>query len=501
MFWADRIAKEIEEKFVSASHKATQGKSLVIRDEKTVSGRVHIGSLRGVAIHGVVAETLAQKGIPNIFTYEFNDFDPMDDIPAYLDKTVLEPHFGKPLKNAPSPEPSFGSFAEFFAREFREVIEKVGWHPKFYFTSELYISGKMDGVIREALEHAPDIVRIYKEVSGSQKEPGWLPLSVICERCGRVAGTQARDFDGETLDYSCACGHSGRTSPFGGKAKLPWKVEWPAKWKVLGVQVEGAGKDHSTRGGARDVADRIAREVFCIEPPFNFPYEFFLVGGRKMSSSKGTGSSAKEISELVPPKILRLALLGKEINRQINFDPEGDTVPALYDQYDKLAENYWAGNKDDYARLFEFVHVNRAVPARSSLPRFSQVAFVVQMSHLDIKKEFPEADVAELEERAQYAKKWLARYAPEKYVFKLQEGMPAVQLSAEQKQALKTLREFLQSNSSASAEDIHTKLHESKEFKALYLVFFGKDHGPKAGWFLASLPRDFVLKRLSEAAK
>jgi len=53
----------------------------------------------------------------------------------------------------------------------------------------------------------------------------------------------------------------------------------------------------------------------------------------------------------------------------------------------------------------------------------------------------------------------------------------------------------------ATAEDIHAKLHELKEFKAVYLAFLGKDHGPKAGWFFASLPREFVLKRLAEATQ
>jgi lysyl-tRNA synthetase class 1 len=241
--------------------------------------------------------------------------------------------------------------------------------------------------------------------------------------------------------------------------------------------------------------------VFGIEPPFDVPYEFFLVGGQKMSSSKGKGSSAKEISDLVPAKILRLAILGKDINQAINFDPEGDTIPVLYDQYDKLAENFWTGVKDDYARLFEMIHIGHKVPAHSTLPRFSQVAFMVQMPHMDLAAEFPQADPTELAERADYAKRWLAQYAPEKFVFKLQETMPEVELTAAQKSALADVRALLESNPAAAAEDIHAKLHESKEFKGVYLAFLGKDHGPKAGWFLASLPRDFVLARLAEASQ
>jgi lysyl-tRNA synthetase, class I len=77
MFWADRIAGEIEARFGTV-------RSILIRDEKTPSGRVHVGSMRGVAIHGAVSEALADKGVKNVFKYEFNDMDPMDGFPEYL---------------------------------------------------------------------------------------------------------------------------------------------------------------------------------------------------------------------------------------------------------------------------------------------------------------------------------------------------------------------------------------------------------------------------------
>ena len=116
------------------------------------------------------------------------------------------------------------------------------------------------------------------------------------------------------------------------------------------------------------LARRVAAEVFNYPEPFGVPNEFFLVAGRKMSSSKGEGAAAKEIVSLVPPKIFRLALFGRDINQQINFDPEGDTIPVLWDQYDKLAASYWAGAKDDYARLFEYLCTDRHTPPAHFLP-------------------------------------------------------------------------------------------------------------------------------------
>ncbi len=82
---------------------------------------------------------------------------------------------------------------------------------------------------------------------------------------------------GDFVKWAKGCGKGGAVSPFDGNAKLLWKVEWAAKFFVLGVDIEGAGKDHSTKGGAREIADRIAREVYKIEPPVNIPYEFFHV--------------------------------------------------------------------------------------------------------------------------------------------------------------------------------------------------------------------------------
>jgi lysyl-tRNA synthetase class I len=40
-----------------------------------------------------------------------------------------------------------------------------------------------------------------------------------------------------------------------------------------------------------------------------------------------------------------------------------------------------------------------------------------------------------------------------------------------------------------------------KAFMAIYRVLIDKDHGPKAAWFLLSLPKDKVVKRLKEASK
>ncbi len=529
MFWADRIAAEIEERF---KDRIKKGEPLLIRDEKTASGRVHVGSMRGVAIHGLLARVLRERGVLNEFKYEINDFDPFDGLPNYLPADQYKPLLGGQLYKIPSPDSSAPNYADFYGGEFMKVISDSGYHPTFYYSKDLYLSGKMDEAMRLVITNADRIREIYKEVSGSQRVSEWLPISVICENCAKVSMTQSSDFDGETVAYRCVphelpwggvgCGHSGRVSPFGGRAKLPWKPEWAAKWYVLGVDVEGAGKDHSTKGGARDVANAIARDVFNIEPPFDVPYEFFLVGGQKMASSKGRGSSARDVASLVPPKIFRLALLGKEINQAFNFDPAGETIPVLYDLYDKLAEGYKAGNDDDYSRLFTLIETDDRGDSKQKievpfLMRFSQLAFTVQMPHVDLYSAAAELkgsaltdlDRAELDERAAYAKGWLKGQAPEKYRFALHDTMPesASTLTAVQKAALGRVAELLEK--ATSPEELHTQIHSLKDeltiapaelFAAIYLIFFGKSQGPKAGWLLYTLPRESTLVRLRAAA-
>lgn len=510
MFWLDRIFGQIE---TELAEKIKSGKTLLVRDEKTASGRVHVGSMRALVLHAAIAERLGEAKIPHTFKFEINDMDPMDGLPVYLDKAVYEKEMGKPLFAIPSPDGKAKNFAEYFATEYMEAIREAGFAPEFYRATELYFGGKMNEAIRMILDKAAVVRSIYKEVSGAERPDDWFALSVICENCGKMGTTKVSAWDGTLVTYNCyetavkwavGCGHQGKVSPFDGKAKLPWKVEWAAKWFVLGVDIEGGGKDHYSKGGARDVARHIATQVFNYPEPFGVPNEFFLIAGKKMSSSKGEGASAKDIVELVPPKIFRLALFGKDINQQITFDPEGDTIPVLYDQYDKLLENFKAGTKDDYARLFVYLRAKEPLP--DFVMRFSQVAFVVQMPHMNIEKEaglikgsaLSETDKQELAERAEYAKRWLDKFAPEKFVFKLQESLPTLEITDDQKSNLKQIAEFLHSKPEVTAEELHTKLHELKSFKEIYLIFLGKESGPKAGWFLASLDREFVLKRLEE---
>lgn len=526
MFWVDEVVEEIIKTHADKPE-------LIVRDEKTLSGRVHIGSLRGVVLHGIVAQALNERGKKTRFLFEFNDYDPMDGMPAELVGKGFDEHMGKPLCNIPSPDGKTKNFAEYYGEEFLGVIRELGFDPEVPRASELYLTGKMNEWIRLALTKNNEIRAIYKRVSGSEKPEGWFPVQIICEKCGKVGTTDITAFDGEKVHYVCSktkqkwavgCEYEGDISPFDGNAELVWKVEWPAKWDVYGVDVEGSGKDHNAAGGSHDIAKAICAEVAHKTVPFNIPYEFFLVGGKKMSSSKGLGQTARDIANLVPPEILRYLMIKTLPNRPIEFDPEGDTIPRLFDQHDEAAKWYFhSGEKDtlqtDLARSFELSQLTSAKPVERFLPRFSQLVFIIQIPRLNVYDEvtkmkgtpLTDADREEIDLRVKYARQWLATYAPDQYRYELQETIPAIAetLTESQKTFVAKLADALDTVSAWDGQELHGAIHtlvKSDEtftpkdsFQAIYKLFLGKDFGPQAGWFLSAFDKDFVIKRLKLA--
>src|SRR5205085_2057984 len=204
--------------------------------------------------------------------------------------------------NVPAPDGSTQpNYARHFATLFLETFAELGIHPTLYWASENYRSGAYDPYVKKALDHADVILEIYRTVSTVNHPQGWLPISVICENCGKIGTTTARDWDGREVTYECrpdlvewatGCGFRGKVSPFGGRAKMVWNVDWAARWGLVGATIEGCGKDLATAGGSRDRADAISRRVFDREPPLNVPYEFLNIGGKKMSTSRGEGAVA-----------------------------------------------------------------------------------------------------------------------------------------------------------------------------------------------------------------
>jgi len=523
--WVDVIVEDI-----LASRPADR---YVVNDAKSPSGPIHVGSLRGVVLHDCVARGLRERGAGTTFLYGFDDYDPMDSRPAAL-PAEFDRYLGMPLSEVPAPEPGAASYGRYYGLGFAAVWTRLGATPEVYWTSELYKSGRFNEAIRIALDRAEELIQIDREISGSQKAERH-PIQPLCEHCGKIGTTVVTGWDGRLVSYECrpdkvvwakGCGRRSRRSPFDGGSKLQYKAEWAAKWWILGVSVEGAGKDHMTKGGSHAVAASMVERVFGYRTPYPIPYEWFLVGGRKMSSSKGLGVPAGEIVEILRPELARFLMVRPHYRQQINFDPSGETVPLLYDEYDRAAAAFFgeteatsASGADllrDHARTFHYARVN-GPPGRTYRMRFAKVAYLMQMPAVNLEAAaaaekggpLSPGDRAELQTRADDARRWLAAYAPEHYRFHVQATLPAVILTDAQRRFLSRLAGVVAERDRWDGEDLHERIHALKNemqipakdaFGAIYLVFLGKASGPQAGWFLASLDRAFVLTRLREAS-
>lgn len=191
-----------------------------------------------------------------------------------------------------------------------------------------------------------------------------------------------------------------------------------------------------------------------------------------------------------------------KIGQQINFDPSGDIIPKLFDEYQKSADAYFNKEDSDLARIFELSQIDKVKKPPSI--RFSVLAQWVQMPNMgdSIRKEG-------LEEWAKYAKVWVERYAPESEKFLVQRSLPegARNLSDKQKDYLRKVA--LEVDNSWKPEDFQVNLFEwakelelsSKDaFSAIYMPLLNKTYGPKAGWIILSLDKGFVKKRFLDAA-
>lgn len=493
MIWADRIAKELK------------GKPQHVDDMKTPSGYIHTGSLRGPILHDVMYKALKREGNDAKFTYVFNDFDPIDGLSDDLRKDFTK-YLGFPLRTAPSPDRKARSFADFFALDFKKVLKELGCEAIYLSSWDMYKEGKFNKVIEEALNNAEKIQDIYQRVSGSQKrQQGWYPLQVICPNCNKIGTTKVTGWDRKVVTFSCeknlvkwavGCGHSGTISPYDGNGKLPWKVDWAAHWKVLGVTFEGAGKDHASKGGSYDIAFNLCDEVFHYPRPYYFPYEHFLLGGRKMSSSKGVGLRASNLTSIIPAELGRFLMVRTLPNRAIEFNPEGGTIPDLFDEFDRCAQAYWDRSDPDMARIFELSQVNDWYKQKVYLPRFNSMS---QYTHLDLESAYKKAGILfEVEkkifsQRLSYYKTWAKTEtkqevtlteAQKKYLIKLAK---ASELENDPVKLQQTVFDL------AKQENLPVK----QAFTAIYISLTGKTHGPKAGELLASFNRDELIKKLT----
>jgi lysyl-tRNA synthetase class 1 len=475
----------------------------------TPSGEYHVGHLREILTAAGVYRALHDQGADVRLNYVADTMDPLRRVYAFLDPAVYQEAVGKPLCDIPCPCGQHPSYAEHFLAPFLEAMDKLGIVLEVLRADEMYRQGRLDTQILTALQHTETIKRILHEETGKAETADWSPYNPLCAACGRLAQTRVSSFDvaAKTVSYTCGCSHHD-TAPVSQAGKLTWRVDWPARWQALGVTVEPFGKDHASRGGSYDTGQRIMREVFGGEPPYPIPYEWIALQGQgDMSSSKGNLVSMFNLTQTIPPEVVRYMVFRVKPSRHIMFDP-GLPLLNLVDEYDDVQ------GSNHNARAAELARIEGIPPI--GIP-FKHLVNLVQIAQGDSEKiqailrrhHLPIPEPAILHNRLTYARHWLTHFCPPEMRLQLQASLPArvAEFTPQQRQALELLALQLQPEMDGDA--IHTLVYSIAQelslaakdfFQALYIAFLDQPRGPRVGWFLSSLDFAFVQRRLQDAA-
>jgi lysyl-tRNA synthetase class 1 len=256
--------------------------------------------------------------------------------------------------------------------------------------------------------------------------------------------------------------------------------------------------------------------VFGAAPPINIPYEFFLVEGSKMSSSRGVGASAREMADFLPSEVLRFLMLRTKPNRPVNFSPEEKYIARLFDEFDDFRRKYFAGSQSDPAVAQIYTLSDVSGEGNYELPDFMLLATLAQFAHVDVRAEAEKrkgaplttVELRHLDERLHAVRVWLDRYAGEDARIEIKQELPrrAAELDVVERAFLHRLAAALRDASWADAAlqgaifDTArlTPIEPQRAFRAIYRVALDRDSGPRAGSLLAVLDRDFAVRRLSE---
>ncbi len=502
MYWIDELLK------------TRKGKER-INDSWTPSGIIHMGSLKGPIIHDVLYRELQRLGRDVTFTYGFDDADPIDGLPPELRESHSQ-YLGVPIYLAPSPDGN-GTFGDYYGNKMKQLLDELGIKPELYKTSELYKSGKFNKAIVHVLDNVEKVRQVYSEINKKPMASTWYPLQVLCPTCHKLGTTKVTGWDGKEVTFSCekalvtwaeGCGTTGKMSPLHGNAKMPWKVEWAAKWWTWGVTIEGAGKDHGSAGGSYDVARKICHDVFGTEPPLKIVYEFFLAGGKKMSSSKGIGLNGQELLGILSPEVARFLMIYKEPQVAVEFSPWNSyVIPTLYDEYQRSEKAYRTQELSDpkneeRKRAFVLAQIDdvQTTPALS----FAKIATLIQMPNL--KQELQKHHTAAWEK---FARVWIDTYAPEADKLTIVATLPEAvyQLSDAQKKYLAKVAGEI--TDAMDPDELQTQLYQwakdfnlsSKDaFAAVYAALLNKTYGPKAAWLILDNTPAFIKERFMQAA-
>jgi lysyl-tRNA synthetase class 1 len=250
--WIDKVAARLIER-----EKALNRSLEIIRTESGLgaSGIPHIGSMADAVRAHAITLALRDMGYRSELIAFSDDMDGLRKVPAGMPEWLNE-YLLRPVSSIPDPFGNYESYAERMSSMLREALDQAGIEYTFKSGRRLYSSGELAGTIHEILKNASVIGAKIKEFTGQEKFLKTLPYFPICKNCGRIYTSEAYNYDESRrkVAYRCVgvemrgkffsgCGYEGEADITKADGKLPWKVEFAARWKLLDIRFEAYGKD------------------------------------------------------------------------------------------------------------------------------------------------------------------------------------------------------------------------------------------------------------------
>jgi lysyl-tRNA synthetase class 1 len=533
MHWADVMAERL----------SRRGDKHIIASGITPSGEFHIGHLREILTADMITRACRARGLDAEFIFIIDSADPLRKVYDFLDPEY-ERYIGHQLGAIPAPDadgkPGDGSttYAAHFLDPFMAALKQIGVEPTIVDNLESYRDGGFAHAARIACENMEEVRGIIETRSGRELPEGWFPYNPLDSQ-GCLDGVTVTGYEWPFVHWADSHGETGSADLRKADGKLPWRLDWPARWHSLGVTCEPFGKDHGASGGSYSTG-RLLVELFGGKPPEPLVYEWIMLRGvGAMSASQGITIGPLVALELVPPEILRFLIARNKPNKHIEFDT-GSALVELAEEYRNLLSNIQAMVKevdDDSSKrtstalitkkaalLYSQVKADTEVNYDSRKVSFRHLAMLAQIRSEDedvwasLERgaliESAEEAGEELEDRLRRMRFWLAsEHFPEPFRLRVQSEITtgAIEyLAAEEHldylRALeaairkcewesKTINDAICDTARGEAIDMNLR----DAFKLLYWAFLDQDFGPRLAPLFNELGPEQVLAQLERA--
>jgi lysyl-tRNA synthetase class 1 len=477
------------------------------------SGVYHVGTLREVLTADAIMLAVRERGRESTHVHVVDDLDPLRKIPAGVPEEFSQ-YMGMPLCSVPSPGKNGKSWADYYFKDFEKSAKALGLDMVIIRSHKKYQTGYFVPAIEKVLDNIDKAREVLVKISGRKLDDSWSPVSVNDGGYLKNRKFVSIDTKAKTLTYEDAKGAEQAISYAKGDVKLNWRLDWPARWWLLGVDVEPFGRDHATKGGSYDTGKGLMDKIFKEPAPMPVPYDFIIRTGqtKKMSKSSGDTLAISDMLQVMPPEVLRYFVLRVSPDKQIFFDENAGLVKLIDDFAALLAKPDKTKDEEMLIRLslnnlpkgtisnIPFSHLVASYQAALKDPERT-LEIIRRTEHAETVDEQQETIKNEL----RFIDTWLKEWAPDEVKFELSPKPPKVISEPEREFLLALAKKVAQAPADADGEWFHKAIYDFKDssgmapkqlFGAIYKVTIGQDSGPRAGWFLSILPRDWLVNRL-----